>query len=262
MRTEVTRLDLRLRRRAVLGSALGMAIYTLLIVVIYPTFKDDTSLNALTKNGSTLAALLGATGSLTSVEGWLNSNLYANFVPLVAMLLTISYGANSIAGQDEDNLLGLTATLPLSRTHILIQKAGTLLVLSSVIPAVAFACILLGPQFELEPDWSSLVETSVAVSLLAFDLGLLAMLVGAATGSRGAAIGVASTAAASSYVISSLSSVIEGIRPLRGLSLFYWAVGSNQLVDGLRWYAGTILLLVGAALLAAAVKAFARLDVH
>ena len=109
MLTNVTRLDLRLRRRSAIGYAAGMAVYTLVVVALYPAFKNETSLNRL--SGSTAAALFGVTGPLTSPAGWLNANIYANFFPLIMLLLTIGYGAAALAGQDEDGTLALITAL-------------------------------------------------------------------------------------------------------------------------------------------------------
>lgn len=77
--TDISLLDLRLRRRLLVGYTLGMALYALVIVFMYPEFKNTTSLNQLTRHGSTAAALFGITGSLTSPSGWLGANLYDNF---------------------------------------------------------------------------------------------------------------------------------------------------------------------------------------
>src|SRR5689334_15761946 len=99
-----------------------MALYAFIVVALYPSFKDDASLDKLTENGSTVAALFGATGSLSSPSGWLSANLYANFVPLIVLLLAIGCGASCIAGQDEDGTLGLLATLPLSRRRLAAEK--------------------------------------------------------------------------------------------------------------------------------------------
>ncbi len=262
MRTDVTWLDLRLRRRMLVGSMVGMALYTFVVVAIFPAFKGDTSLNTLTQDNPTMAALFGATGSLTSVEGWLSANLYANFVPLVAMVLTIGYGASALAGQDEDGTLGLLATLPMSRLSILLQKTTVLVLLAVAVPAATFACVLLGPQFELHPRWSAVVGTSVGVVLLALDLGLLALLVGAVTGSRGTALGVASGVAAAAYLISSLAPVVHWVHSIPWVSLFYWAVGKDQLTVGLGWGDLAVLGGAGLVLLALTVPAFARLDVR
>ena|SRR5487761_1255567 len=87
MLADITRLELRLRCRSAIGYAAGMALYTLVVVALYPSFKNSTSLNSL--SGSTAAALFGVTGQLTSPGGWLNANIYGNFFPLIMLILTI-----------------------------------------------------------------------------------------------------------------------------------------------------------------------------
>ena len=124
MPADITRLELRLRRRSATWYAAGMAVYTLVVVALYPAFKNQTSLNSL--SGSTAAALLGITGSLTSPAGWLNANIYANFFPLIMLLLTIGYGAACLAGQDENGTLALLAALPVRRRAIVLQKAAAM----------------------------------------------------------------------------------------------------------------------------------------
>ena len=153
MSTELIRLDLRLRRRMLIGTAVGAAAYLALIVAIYPSFRHDTSLDAMITANPAAAAAFGITGSITSPAGWLDANMYANFAPLLALLLTVGYGAAAIAGQDTDGLLGLEATLPVTRTNLVLQKALTLLLVALVVPAVSLAACLTGPYFELNPDW-------------------------------------------------------------------------------------------------------------
>ena len=150
MSADVAFLDLRTRRRSLIGYAIGMAVYAFVIVALYPAFKNDTSLNQLTKNSSTLAALFGATGSLTTSSGWLNVNLYANFVPLIVLLLTIGYGASCIAGQSEDGTLGLIATLPISRRQIALQKFATMSLQALTIAVVTAFCVVAGRGFGLD----------------------------------------------------------------------------------------------------------------
>jgi ABC-2 type transport system permease protein len=58
MLANVTRLDLRLRRRSTIWYAAGMALYALIVVVLYPSLRHQTSLNSL--SGSTAAALFFA----------------------------------------------------------------------------------------------------------------------------------------------------------------------------------------------------------
>ncbi len=260
MRTDVARLDLHNRRRLTLAYAIGMALYMLVIVVLYPSFRHSNELNKLTSGK--LAALFGVTGPLTSPAGWVNANAYTNFLPLIMLLLTIGYGAAAIAGQDDDNTLGLLVVLPLARRGILAQKIAAMIAQALALIVVVAACVYVGRGFELALDPWNVATASFAVLALGIDLGLIALTVGAATGNRGSAIGVATAIAAVSYLISSLAPVVSWVRPLRFASLFYWSVGNNQLADG----AGlaSLAVLVGVAVLAAlaANLAFTRLDVR
>lgn len=261
MAIELTRLDLRLRRRMILGTAIGAAVYLFVVVAAYPAFKDDTGLSDMLQSNPAAAAAFGISGSLTSPSGWLNANMYANFGPFLALLLTIGYGAAAVAGQSGDGLLGLTATQPVTRGTLVWQKVLALGVIALAVPVVAYAVCLAGPHFDLTPQWGHLAEITLSTTLLAFDFGAVALLVGAVTGSRGAALGVASGLAAAAYLLSSLAPVITAAHRVRWASPFYWAVGDGQLTNGISWAAVGALVGLGVALVAATVPAFRRLDI-
>jgi ABC-2 type transport system permease protein len=261
MLADIARLDLRVRRRSLIGYSAGMAVYAFVIVALYPTFKDDAGLNKFTENGSTVAALFGASGPLTTSAGWLNANLYANFVPLVVLLLTIGYGAACIAGQCEDGTLGLIATLPVSRLDIILEKAAAMVTLAAPVAIVTAVCVVAGRRFDVRVDGRGLAGITVGVVLLGIDFGLLAMAAGAAIGSRGSALGTVSASAAVSYLLSSLAPVVGWIRPARYASLFFYAVGDGQLTHGLRLRDAAVLLAFGAVMLVSGRVMFERLDV-
>ncbi len=262
MRTDIARLDLHNRRRLTLAYAIGMALYMLVIVALYPAFRHSSELDKLTSGKSTVAALFGVNGPLTSPAGWVNANAYTNFLPLIMLLLTIGYGAAAIAGQDDESTLGLLVVLPLARRRILAEKIAAMLAQALVLTVTVAACVYAGRGFQLALDPWKVATASLAVLALGVDLGLIALAVGAATASRGGAIGVATAVAGVSYLVSSLAPVVHWVRPVRFASLFYWSVGDNQLANG----AGlaSFAVLIGVAILAAlaANAAFARLDVR
>jgi ABC-2 type transport system permease protein len=260
MHADITRLELRLRRRSAIGYATGTAVYTLVVVALYPAFKNQTSLNGL--SGSTAAALLGITGSLTSPAGWLNANIYANFFPLIMLLLTIGYGAASLAGQDEDGTLALLTVLPAGRRAILLQKAAAMALQALLLAAAVTVCVLIGRGFQLTIGPAGAVAIAAAVAAMGLDFGLITMAVGAASGRRGTALGFGAGLAVASYLLSSLASTISAIRPGRYLSLFYWSVGDNQISRGVSAADFAILITVGLIALAAAVAAFRRADLN
>ncbi len=262
MNVHIARLDVSARRRSLIGYSAGMAVYTLVVVALYPAFKSSTSLDDFIEKDATAAALFGVTGSLTSPDGWLNGNIYANFLPLLMLLLTIGYGAASLAGQDEDGTLGLVAALPVRRSAIVLEKTAAMALQAAVLAAAVAVCVVVGRSFELAVGPGELVSISVTTWLLGLDLGLFAMAVGALTGRRGVALGVATAVAAASYLVSSLAPLVSWIRPARYASVFYWSVGNGQLAGGAATADYAVLVAVALCALCAAVAAFRRLDLH
>ncbi len=262
MRTDLVSLDLSLRRRSLAAYIVGMAAYTFVIVALYPQFRNTTSLNNLTKGGSTAAALFGLTGSLTSPSGWLNANIYENFLPLIMLLLTVGYGAAAIAGQDEDGTLALLAVLPQRRSALLLQKAAALAVQAFALAAAVGLLTLSGRSFQLAVPTDHIISASVAVFLFGLDFGLVALAIGAATGHRGFTLGVTTALAAASYLLSSLAPVVHWIRPARYFSLLYWSIGNDQLAEGVSGAEFLVLICFGACALGASILAFRKLDLH
>ena len=262
MRTDIAWLDIANRRRSLIGYCLGMAVYTLVVVAMYPAFKTSTSLDKLIASDSTAAALFGVTGRISSSGGWLNGNIYANFFPLIMLLLTIGYGAACLAGQDEDGTLGLLAVLPVRRAAIVAQKAAAMAVQAGLLAVTVAVLVLIGRSFQLDVTVANVASVSAAIFLMGLDLGLAAMAAGALTGRRGAAIGAGTALAAASYLLSSLAPVVSWIRPGRYASLFYWSVGNGQISQGVSPGDYAVLIVTGLCALGAAVLAFRRLDIH
>ncbi len=260
MNTEIVTLDLSSRRKSIIGYSLGMAVYVIVVVALYPSFKDATNLDQLTTDSPGVAALFGISGSLTSPVGWLNANIYANFFPLLILLITIGYGASSLAGQEADGHLELVLSLPFLRSRVVIQKIVALVLQAIIFSVVVFGCVEIGRAFELTITTANVATATLGVALLGMDFGLLALAIGAMTGARGTAVAISSAVAAAAYLVSSMAPLVSWLEPAKYASLFYWSVGDNQLDTGLSLGAFAILLGVALVLATVAVKAFDRHD--
>ena len=160
MHTQITHLDVSAKRRSVLAYSLGMGLYALVVVALYPAFKSSTSLDKLIQNDPTGAALFGVTGTISSSGGWLNANIYANFFPLIMLLVTVGYGAASLAGQDEDGTLCLIATLPVRRDSIVLQKVLAMTIQAAALAAVVGICVVVGRFFNLTIPIANIASAS------------------------------------------------------------------------------------------------------
>jgi ABC-2 type transport system permease protein len=258
----VARLDLGQRGRGLFFWSLGFAAYVLVVVVLYPSFKDSASLDDFVTESPGLAAAFGITGSLTDPAGWLNANIYANFLPLVLLLVGIGYGAMAIAGQEERGTLALVQVLPIARRRVLVEKIVVLVVQVAVVGAVCFVSCLVGRAFELDVPVADLAWTSAAAVLLAVDFGLVALAAGAFTGERAQALGIAGGAAALFYLVASLAPVVDAFDAIKWTSLWYWSVSDGQLSTGVSVADITVLVVVGVVLAASAVVCYDRHDIH
>ena len=262
MSGDIARWDLRLRDAARWATASGLPATRCSSWRSTPPSSTTPRSNELTNGNATLGALFGATGSLTTPTGWMNANLYANFVPLFALFMTVGYGAAAIAGQDEEGTLGGLVSLPLTRTRLLTEKLAALVMLCLPIPVLTLVAAVVGRSFDLRLDSLALVGTTIGVALLALDFGLLALAVGVWTGRRGPALGVAVALAAAAYVVSALAPAVSWIHPIRFISPFFWSVGANQVGTGLGARSALALVLVALVLAALALARFRRMDVH
>lgn len=259
--TPIAAMDLRLRRKSLIGYSVGMAIYMLIVVALYPAFKDSSNLNDLTANAQGVSALFGISGSITSPEGWISANAYANFFPLLMLLLAIGYGVAAFAGQEQDGHLELVLSLPYARARVTAEKIGVLVAQTTIFAAVVFASVLPGPAFDLHLDWAQLATASLGVALLGVDFGLLAMALATTTGHRGTSLGIASGIAGASYLVATLAPLVSWAKPARYASLFYWSASNDQVASGLGWGGLAVLGGVAVALGAYTVRAFARHDI-
>jgi ABC-2 type transport system permease protein len=262
MHLDIAWLDLANRRRSLVGYCTGMAVYALVVVAMYPAFRTSASLDKLIASDSTAAALFGVTGRISTSAGWLNGNIYANFFPLIMLLLTTGYGASSLAGQDEDGTLGPLAVLPVRRTAIVTQKAAAMAAQAAVLTVTVAVLVIIGRSFQLNVTIADIASVSAAVFLMGLDFGLVTMAAGALTGKRGTAIGAGTALAAASYLVSSLAPVASWIRPGRYASLFYWSVGNSQISHGVSPADYAVLITTALCALAATTLAFRRFDIR
>lgn len=123
-------------------------------------------------------------------------------------------------------------------------------------------CVLAGRGVALTLGVGALVGVTLGVLLLGVAFGAIAMLVGAATGSRGTALGITSALAGAGYLISSLAPVVGWLHPARFVSPFFYAVGDGQVSHGLSLAWAGVLVAISVAAVAACLIAFERLDVH
>ncbi len=167
----------------------------------------------------------------------LSYNVMLGFAGALALTgLAISLGSASIAGEERMGTLGLLLANPKSRTHILVSKAGSMILLTAVGAAVLWAASYLVPSvLDVQIGETHINAMMLHLFLNALFYGFGAMAIGAWTGNRSLASGVAAGVMIISYFAVGLLPLIESVSGLARLFPWYYYDSGDPLVNGVNW---------------------------
>ncbi len=255
---------LRDTRRALVWWALGLIGMAAMMIAVYPTVRDNPDLNRMVEDyPEVLKAFIAFGGDLDYVSGagYLGSELFSFMVPLLLMIAAIGAGARAIAGEEERRTLDLLLANPISRRRLVVEKLGALAAEISFLGVVLWLSLLVGVEaVGMHISAGHLAAATTSAALLAVAYGAIALLVGAATGRRGVAIGVAGSAGVAAYLVSSLAALVDFLEPVSRTSPFYHYVASDPLREGLAPEHVTFLLALALVAAVLSVLAFERRD--
>jgi ABC-2 type transport system permease protein len=240
--------------------SLGIAAMVLVTVLFWPSVRDSQGLKDFARTApDVLKAFTNGELDFTSPVGYLEGRLFALLVPVLFLVYAIGAGARAIAGEEEAGTLELLLSLPLSRTRLVLEKAGALVVQLGALAVVLVVLVVAASKaVSLDVSAGRIAAAGASAYLLALAHGALALSIGAATGRRATALGIAGAVAVGGYLLDGLAEVVDALEPWRVLSPFDWV--DQPLRHGL---GGGAIALAALALVAtaAALPLFARRDV-
>jgi beta-exotoxin I transport system permease protein len=256
MAAELARRGLADHRRALAGWCFGIAGYCLLVASIFPSIKGSEAFTKLLEDyPDALKSLFGlsSAGDLSTGAGFIDAELFSLMLPLLVLVLGISSGARTFAGEEEAGRLELLLSYPVRRRNALLAKAAAVAAEILILAAAGFlALLVLDPVFGLDLGFWRLVAAMGGLAALGLFYGWLALCVGASVPSKLLAIAVPAGYAAAAYLVSGLHDLAGWLDPLRFLSPF-WLIGSSPLQDGVDGWG--VLVVLTAALAAVAIGA-------
>jgi beta-exotoxin I transport system permease protein len=248
MAIELFRRGVRDDRRALAGWCVGIIGYVALIASIFPSIEGSPQLNDLIESyPDILKSLFGiaAGGSITSGAGFLDAELFSFMLPLLVLVLAISSGARTFAGEEDAGRLELVLAYPVRRRSAVVGKGMAVLVEVVVACTAALAAILLFDVIVgLELSLAHVGGAFVWLIALGLFYGWLAFAVGAAYPSRALALGIAAGTGAVDYLVGGLHELAGWLDPFRFVSPF-WLVGQSPLQGGTD-LVGVVAVLVAA----------------
>ena len=250
------------QRRSLIWWAIGLVLFTVLNVLFYPSFKDQSAFNELLgEEDSIVRAFAGDVDDFTSPEGFLNSQMFFLMVPLLLLVYGITRGSGDIAGEEERGTLDVLLSNPLTRFQVLVQKFAAMIATIFLLALVIWASLAVGALLvDMDISFVRMAEATLSAALLGVAFGSVALTLGSAFGKRGMSIAVAGAIAVVAYFLNSLKPIVDGIEPFSRVSPFYYYIEADPLSNGLDLVHAAVLVGMTIVLVAIALVTFERRD--
>jgi ABC-2 type transport system permease protein len=225
--------SLRDQRRALIGWGIGVVLLVVLEAALWPSIRDMPDLQQfLAGYPEAMRELFNLEGFGTAT-GFMNAELFSTVLPVLFIIFAVGRGARMLAGEEEAGTLDVLLVTPVSAVRLMVQLAAALATAVAALGVVVYVGLLAAsPGFGLGIGAADLAAATLSMVLLGIEFGWLALAVGAVTGRRGVAIGVASTAAVGAYLLYVAGELVDAVAPWQPLSPFHQALTGGPLGAG------------------------------
>ena len=253
----IFRKTMRELRWQVFWYGLGLGLLAALVVFIYPSYSEQMA------DFEIPDALEGFTGGAdyTTPEGFLSAEFFS-FAPAVLCIFAIMAGTSALAGEEAAGTLELLLAQPLSRRRLVLEKIAALVSSTCLIVVVtSIGWLVSVPFVDIDISYLKLITATARMIPIVLVFEAMALWAAARIADRSLATGVVTAVAIGSYFAEYLASVVDALKPLHWLSLFYYHDGANALSRGLDPLKLAVLVVVTIFFAYQAVSAFERREI-
>lgn len=213
---------------------IAIAVFCLLIVVLFPTFKDSFG-QALTDVPDSMKSLLGDASDYQNINGYIDIQVINQMV-FLTLIMSIILGTNLLSGEESNGTLQTLLAQPVSRTKVYFHKLLALLLIlligvSGIILGTVAGVLPIGELSSL--NMSRLLQATLMLWLVTTLFGVLSFVIGAITGRKGLAGIVVGFIAFSTYMITALAGTAEVLKTVNYLSPFKYFNTPSVMKNGL-----------------------------
>lgn len=224
------RLTLRLRLPAALSGAIGLIAVMAAVGALFPAVGHTIGRLNIPRG---VSDLLGG-ADYGTITGWFRSEIGSIYGPLVIGALTITGASAVTAGEEEDHIVEVVLAYPIRRSTLVLAKAVAIAATAVVIAFGTWIGIIVGVALGGGGiTLAHMTAFAVQLAFFGFATGAIAVALGAATGRRSLASGVAAAVAILGWLINGFAPLVSGLAWLKYLSLFYYYAGHDPLASGI-----------------------------
>lgn len=236
---------------------IGVALYTIINIAIYPSMKDSI----LLETSSYPQGLMDAFGlnNLDQLGPYLYAQVFL-MLPLVLAFFPITQFAGALAGAEQRGGLDVLLTQPMKRRTLVLANWAAVVVYLAIL--LLITGVLSWLVVQLIGENLSLGDTLLAswsVFPVTVTLGTMGLLFSAIMRSNGTVLGISIGVTFLLYLINVVGNIVPELEWIRWISPFRYF--NDVFTYHVPWWHYALLLGVTTVLLAAAVKVFERKDI-
>lgn len=198
-----------------------------------------------------------------SGPGFLNTELFSLIIPMVMIGVGLAWGAGATADDEERGTADLLFALPISRSKILWSRLIAMISALALLAVINFMNLMIGAKFvNMSLSANHLAAGSFGCFLIGMLFASFGALFGAASGKRGASLGIGAGIAILFYVFYTLTAIVDKFNFIKPINPFQWLIDANQLIDGFDFATNLKFLILSAVAAVAASWIINRRDIH
>lgn len=247
----------------------GLLVITMMIMfylgilepLFYGLISDDFK-DLVASFPDALVAMVGG-ADMSTVQGFLQAEIFSITAPIVVILVTAVMGARALAGEEENQTMGLLLGNPITRSRLIVEKSIAMVIYAVGLGIVTFGGTWIGTLLAgLDVTWANLAATCALATLMGLVFGGLSLAIGAATGLPRLATWATAGVGVVSYFVFSFFPLSESLARLANFSPFDLYLGSDPLNNGMAWGDAAILVGLFLAFVALSIPLWSRRDLR
>lgn len=249
--------------RTLLAWSLTLMTMISLQMSIYPSISENkTALQGFLESYPEAIRKIFRMQDYTSGPGFLSTELYSMMIPLVLIAVGGTWGAAATAEEEDEGTADLLLTLPISRTRIMVAKISAAVTVVIALGFLALVNILgLRGVVNMEIENRALLAGTLSSIAIGFFFTGIAFLIGAYSRRKGAAIGFVTGLALITFLIYSLSALVDNFDSIMPFNPMQWGLGGTPLFEGFDFVGSTKLFIGGLVAMVWAILKFERKDI-
>lgn len=255
---------LRRMRGQIIGWSIGIALYSLMMVVLYPAVTDIEDLTALYESFPKEMMVFFGAGDimmLNTPRGYLDTYFFS-YMQVIIGILAISAGASMVTGEEENGTLDLILAHPVSRTALFWGRLLGLAVALMIVLLAGWLCwVIPAEQVGLGLGWIELLRPFLPLFAVLLFFAATALLLSMLLPAGRIAGMLTGALLVGNFLLAGLSQLSENLEPFMDLTPLAYYQGGRA-IEGLNWGWLAGLLAASLALALAAWLLFRRRDIR